>query len=77
MACAFSPIRRRELVEAALAAGLLFDGPLVDPTTVIAGSTRLGDGTFIGAGGVIGAAGRLGDHVFVNRAREPRPSRGG
>ncbi len=66
--CAFSPIRRRELVEAALAAGLLFDGPLVDPTTVIAGSTRLGDGTFIGAGGVIGAAGRLGDHVFVNRA---------
>jgi sugar O-acyltransferase (sialic acid O-acetyltransferase NeuD family) len=66
--CAFSPLRRRELVGAAIAAGLRFDGPLVDPTTVIARSTRIGDGAFVGAGGVIGAAGRLGDHVFVNRA---------
>lgn len=66
--CAFSPIRRRELVAAAQAAGLRFDGPLVDPTTVIAKSTRIGDGTFVGAGCVVGAAGLLGDHVFVNRA---------
>lgn len=66
--CAFSPLRRRELVAAAMAAGLHFDGPLVDPTCVIARSTRIGDGAFVGAGCVIGAAGRLGDHVFVNRA---------
>jgi hypothetical protein len=66
--CAFSPIRRRELVAVAVAAGLHFDGPLVDPASVIANSTRLGDGTYVGAGCVIGAAGLLGDHVFVNRA---------
>ncbi|MGD9904328.1 MAG: DapH/DapD/GlmU-related protein [Vicinamibacterales bacterium] len=66
--CAFSPIRRRELVEAAAAAGLRFAAALVDPTTVVAASARLGDGTFVGAGVVVGAAARLGDHVFVNRA---------
>ena len=66
--CAFSPIRRRELVAAARAAGLRFDGPLVDPTSVVPRSTRLGDGTYVGAGCVLGAAALLGDHVFVNRA---------
>jgi sugar O-acyltransferase (sialic acid O-acetyltransferase NeuD family) len=66
--CAFSPIRRRELVAAAQAAGLHFDGPLLDPTAVIAQSTRIGDGCYVGPNCTIGAAGLLGDHVFVNRA---------
>jgi sugar O-acyltransferase (sialic acid O-acetyltransferase NeuD family) len=66
--CAFSPIRRRELVAAAMATGLRFDGPLIDPTAIVAASTRVGDGTFVGAGCVVGAAGRIGDHVLVNRA---------
>ena len=67
--CAFSPIRRRELVAAALAAGLHFDGP--------AGRPDDGDRGFDAPGRRhvrrrrrrrSARPGRLGDHVFVNRA---------
>lgn len=68
IACAFSPTRRRELSVMANDAGLIAAEPLLDPTSVIASSTRIGNGCFINAGTVIGAAGLLGEHVVVNRS---------
>ena len=68
VACAFSPKRRRELAEMADAAGLVPADPLIDPSAVVASSTRIGGGSFINAGVIIGAASVIGDHVFMNRS---------
>lgn len=68
LACAFSPKRRSELTVIANDAGLIAAEPLLDPTAVIASSTRIGNGSFINAGVVIGAAGVLGEHIVVNRS---------
>ncbi len=68
IACAFSPKRRMELCEKVGTTGLIAAEPLLDPTAVVASSTRIGHGTFVSAGVVIGAAGMLGEHVFVNRS---------
>lgn len=68
LACAFSPKRRKELSELAKDTGLSAAEAVIDPTAVVASSTRLGAGSFINASVVIGAAGMLGEHVFVNRS---------
>jgi len=68
VACAFSPQRRHELVTLATGKGLIPTEALVDPTAIIASSTRLGNGVFINSGVVIGAAGLIGEHVFINRS---------
>lgn len=68
VACAFSPNRRGELAEMADAAGLVPTDPLIDPSAVVASSTRIGNGSFINAGVIIGAASVIGDHVFINRS---------
>ena len=68
LACAFSPRRREELVAMAHKAGLRESEALIDPTSVVASSTRFGAGCHVAAGVVIGAAGVLGDHVFINRS---------
>ncbi len=66
--CAFDPARRAALAALAEGAGLHSAGALVDPTAVVARSTKIGNGCFVNAGVMIGAAGILGDHVVVNRA---------
>ena len=66
--CAFDPARRAALAAMAEGAGLHAAGALVDPTAVVARSTKIGNGCFVNAGVMIGAAGILGDHVVVNRA---------
>ena len=68
IACAFSPKRRSELTVMANDTGLIAAEPLLDPTAVVASSTRIGNGSYINAGVVIGAAGVLGEHIFVNRS---------
>lgn len=66
--CAFSPLRRQALAEAATNAGLTFAEALVDPTSTIASSTRLGVGSYVNAGCVIGALSIIGNHVLFNRS---------
>jgi sugar O-acyltransferase (sialic acid O-acetyltransferase NeuD family) len=41
---------------------------IVDPTSVVASSTAIGDGVYVNAGVTIGGATELGNNVLVNRA---------
>jgi sugar O-acyltransferase (sialic acid O-acetyltransferase NeuD family) len=68
VACAFYPKRRSELAAMAGEAGLIATEALIDPSAIIASSTRVGNGGFISAGVVVGAAGVFGEHVYVNRS---------
>jgi len=66
--CAFNPRRRSELAAQAISIGLRPAGALIDPSAVVAASTRLGSMTFVNAGAVIGGASFLGMRVMINRA---------
>ncbi len=63
----FDPINRRIAWGEAAALGFMACGPLVDPTSVVASSTAIGDGSFVNAACVIGAAGKIGRFVVINR----------
>jgi sugar O-acyltransferase (sialic acid O-acetyltransferase NeuD family) len=68
IACAFSPSRRQELTEMGIGLGLTLGQALVDPSSVIASTVRIGDGSYVNAAVVIGAASLLGRGVVVNRS---------
>jgi sugar O-acyltransferase (sialic acid O-acetyltransferase NeuD family) len=68
IACAFSPLRRRELAGLAEEAGLAMSPALIDPTAILARSVRVGRGSFVNAGVIIGAVSLIGSNVLVNRA---------
>jgi serine acetyltransferase len=66
--CAFSSERRRELAGIAFAEGLEASEALVDPTAVVASSSRVGRGTYVNAGAIVGGACFIGEHGLINRA---------
>lgn len=66
--CAFAPGNRQSLRDQALEAGFTPHPGLLDPTAIIASSTRLGQGAFVNAGAVIGGLCVLGDYALVNRS---------
>jgi UDP-3-O-[3-hydroxymyristoyl] glucosamine N-acyltransferase len=68
IAPAFVPARRRELVRMAEDAGFNARAALVDPTAVVASTSRIAPGTYVNAMTVIASASRIGAHVFINRA---------
>ncbi len=68
VACAFNPARRSVLAALAVSKGLRPAPALIDPTAIVAGSSRVGAGSFLNAGAIVGAASRIGAHVLVNRA---------
>lgn len=68
IACAFAPARRRELAEIANGLGLQAASALVDPTAIIASTSRIGEGSYVNAGAIIGGLCLLGEGVLVNRA---------
>ena len=63
-----TPGRRKRVVEEALGIGLRPHPAVCDPTSVISGSTRIGDGGLVNSLAAIGANGFLGLHVAVNRS---------
>ena len=67
ISCAFSPVRRRILVAAALEARFTIAAALVDVAAIVAGSTHIGAGSYINAGCVMGAYSLIGEHVVLNR----------
>lgn len=68
LACAFSPVRRRALIETAVSVGFTIADALVDPTATLASSARTGAGSYINAGCVIGALSIIGNYVLFNRS---------
>jgi len=64
----FTPGHRHAAFEDALRAGFSRAATVVDPTSVVARSARIGAGVFINAGCVIAGACRLGDQVLINRS---------
>lgn len=65
---AFSPERRRELTELALARGLQLCAPVVDPSATVFSSSRIREGSFVNAGAVIGALSIIGSCCLLNRS---------
>lgn len=68
VAPAFSPERRKELVKLAINHQFEAAEALIDPTSVVASSTKIGRGSYINAMTVIASVSRIGEHVFINRA---------
>jgi hypothetical protein len=68
VACAFTPSNRRKLSDLATQNGYEPFPALIDPTAVVAESTRIGAGTFINAGAVLGGLSMIGAHVVINRS---------
>lgn len=66
--CAFFPARRRELHDLAVSEGFRLASALVDPHSVSASSSRIGDGSYLNACSVVGGASIIGTCVVVNRA---------
>ncbi len=67
IACAFSPVQRRNLVGAAQKAGFSIADALIDAAAVVASSARIGAGSYINGGAVVGALSFIGEHVLINR----------
>lgn len=63
----FTPLNRFRAHEEARAAGFRFAAALIDPTAIVASSSRFGAGSFVNAGCIVGAEVRCAEHVVVNR----------
>jgi len=64
----FTPNHRRTALADARVRGFAHAATVIDPTSVIAVSTQMGEGCYVNAGCTIGGAGRFGAFVLVNRA---------
>lgn len=64
----FTPGHRRFAFEEALRAGFSRQASVIDPTSTVARSARIGAGVYVNAGCVIAGACQLGDRVIVNRS---------
>jgi acetyltransferase-like isoleucine patch superfamily enzyme len=63
----FTPRHRFLAQQEAVAAGFRFADALIDPTAIVAGSSKFGAGSFVNAGSVVGAEVLCAEHVVVNR----------
>jgi sugar O-acyltransferase (sialic acid O-acetyltransferase NeuD family) len=64
----FTPTHRQSALEDARRRGFTMTETVVDPTSAVASSTRLGAGVYVNAGCTIGGGGEIGDFVLINRA---------
>lgn len=63
----FTPANRLAALEDARRHGFTRTATLVDPTSILASSTTVGEGVYVNAGCTIGGAATLGDLALVNR----------
>ncbi|MDB5070338.1 MAG: acetyltransferase [Candidatus Eremiobacteraeota bacterium] len=63
----FTPHNRLVAAEEARAAGFGFAEALIDPTAIVASSSRFGAGSFVNAGCIVGAQVLCAEHVVLNR----------
>jgi len=63
----FQPANRRSALADARGLGFGAAAMVIDPTTAIAGTTRISDGAYVNAGGVIGGDCEIGAFAFINR----------
>lgn len=68
VACAFNPRRRAELCDRAKQTGLSPSVALIDPTAIVARSSRIGELSYLNAAVVIGGATFIGSNVLINRS---------
>ena len=66
--CAFGPSRRRELAQEGISRGLRLAPALIDPTAILAQSSRLGRAVYINAGAIIGALSIIRECALINRS---------
>ena len=64
----FTPGHRLAAFRDASARGFRDATTIVDPTSAVARSTRLGEGTYVNAGVVVGGATTIGAFAFINRS---------
>jgi len=64
----FTPTHRQSALDDARRRGFARTETLIDPTSAVAASIRLGTGVYVNAGCTIGGGGEIGDFVLVNRA---------
>ena len=62
-----TPANRKLALEEAYRLGFSRAGTIVDPTSPVAKSTKIGEGVFVNAGCVIGGRTTIGDRVVINR----------
>jgi sugar O-acyltransferase (sialic acid O-acetyltransferase NeuD family) len=62
-----TPANRKLALEEAFQLGFTRLATIVDPTSPLALSTRVGEGVYVNAGCVIGGGGTIGDLVVINR----------
>lgn len=63
-----TPGHRKSILNELLQQGFIAGGSMVDPTAILASSTRHGSGFLVNAAAVIGANCQFGDQVLVNRS---------
>lgn len=64
----FTPGHRRAAFDEAFRAGFTQAASVIDPTAIVARSSRIGTGVYVNAGCVIGGACEVGNRVLVNRS---------
>ena len=64
----FTPAHRQSALDDARRRGFARAETLIDPTSAVASSTRLGSGVYVNAGCAVGGGGEFGDFVLLNRA---------
>jgi UDP-3-O-[3-hydroxymyristoyl] glucosamine N-acyltransferase len=63
----FTPANRAAATREAAAAGFRFEVAMIDPSAIVASTTRIGGGSYVNAGVVLAASASISRHALINR----------